>query len=205
MPYRLDFIVFLSGVLDLFWQAANYSSVSVILLSVGLWLRYGGASVVPLQGQVTQLLRCGHSWISTECPEYSWNSSHYGHWGHQCLPHCGTSGISVQDTVPQHLFSPRPWHFNLRTCSLICSQTQVVPVQISGFLLYAAPSSLVPCPANFSSLVSPYFWSAFLPALVWVLLPRAVVWKAPGQKASSNVDFTSSVFLLSKFPSLQYL
>lgn len=55
------------------------------------------------------------------------------------------SAISVQDTAVQHLHA----------CSFICSLTQVVPVQISGFLLYAAPSSLVPCPANFSFLVNP--------------------------------------------------
>lgn len=74
-------------------------------------------------------------------------------------------------------------------------------MQISGFLLYAAPSSL--CTALvFSPLVNPHIWSAFPPALVWILLPHAVVLESPRQKAIVNMDFTSSVLLLSSFPSV---
>lgn len=132
---------------------------------------------------------------------------------HHVLAATATQNISVSPVVwplgslsrhssPAFVF---PWSLMFHSaCMQLCLQpkTQVVPVWVSGFLFCVSLSCLVLCPADFSPLGNPHVWSFLLPP--W-LPPCIVVWKAPRQKARENADFTSFVFLLTRFPSLHHL
>lgn len=190
-----DFTVFHSRVLNLSWQAA----VMLGQLDNCGMLAFGVLTVRPVQP--LSRARCGLSWISVESPEWSIGSWHYGHWKHQCVHCCVTPGVCSGHSPPAPTLY-KAWALH-PACMQLHLQPET-PVAQCAFLLCAASSSLVCCPANLSPVGRSLAPPPFPPALVWVLLPCAVVWKTPRQEARVNVDFTS-VFLLSRFPSLHHV
>lgn len=122
------------------------------------------------------------------------------------LPLCDLWNLSEHSSPVPIL----PWALVFPPASVeLClrPKTQVVPVWVSGFFLccIALLSSTLPSWRQPLGQPTCLVFFLFSLALAWVLPPCAVVWKAPTQKARVNVDFTSFVFLLTRFPSLQQL
>lgn len=124
-------------------------------------------------------------------------ATHYSCWEYQCLSHCVISGISVRMQLPSTCFS-LGLCVSFCTCEAKDSGRPHVGFGVSSLCIILLSSTL---PCWLQPFGGPTFFF-FSPALAWVLTPCAVVWKAPKQKARVNVDFTSFVFLFTRFPSL---